>query len=358
MGFLNTNELLYSSELYQQILFFVFGIIAVILLVLQVALLLKLNLTCVKLLVFLSFCMSYENFSLFANTFGYLSTDKVYSANFFHACIIPIFVVFLFEITLRLYEARSAVFICIPFDQGVQKFRMGLFLWSIRGIAIGLFIINILVNYGLINSNGSDGDIAGNGGYISLAQHHNSNLLWLALIPPITLSAIGILIMIQIYRYGQYMTWDMKKNDRWKILIIGVLGQTIGEIFGTKTYAVTSNAGEICLLISSSVLLLLIQRELASAANFAEYLHRSNVAFNYFDAVKSENIEAEQQQRPGGGRESIQSARRESISISSLGGVNKITLLIEKTETDHNKIDQVVSGLDEIELSIDNNNNI
>jgi hypothetical protein len=234
---------------------------------------------------------------------------------------------------------------------------MGLFLWSIRGIAIGLFIINILVNYGFINSNGSDGTIAGNGGYISLAQHHNSNLLWLALIPPITLSAIGILIMIQIYRYAQYLTWDLKKNDRWKILIIGVLGQTIGEIFGTKTYAVTSNAGEITLLISSSVLLLLIQRELASAANFAEYLHRSNVAFNYFDAVKSENIEAEQQ-RPGGGRESIQSARRESISISSLGGVNKITLLIEKTETDNNKIDQVVSGLDEIELSIDNNNNI
>ena len=90
-----------------------------------------------------------------------------------------------------------------------------------------------------------------------------------------------------------------------------------------------------------SILLLLIQRELASAANFAEYLHRSNVAFNYFDAVKSENIEAEQQ-RPGGGRENIPSVRRESISMSSLGGVNKITLLIEKTETDNNKIEHNV----------------
>jgi hypothetical protein len=49
-----------------------------------------------------------------------------------------------------------------------------------------------------------------------IAQHYNCNLLWLALVPPIALSSMGIFIMIQIYRYGVHMTWENKKNDRWK----------------------------------------------------------------------------------------------------------------------------------------------
>lgn len=338
MPFLNTDNLINSSELYQQILLFVFGAIAIILLILQVILLLKINLICVKLFVLLSFCIAYENFTLFANNFDALSTDSVYAANFFQALITPLFIIFLFEITLRLYEARSAVFFFIPFDQGAQyvQFRMAVLLWSVRLLAIGLFIINILVNYSLISYNGTDGPIAGNGGYISLSEHSNSNVLWLALIPPITLSTIGILICIQVYRYGTSLTWQQKKNDRWKLLILGVLAQTIGQIFGTKTYAITSNAGELCLLISSSILLLLIQRELAYAHNFAEYLHRSNMAFSYLDAVKSENIEVEQR------------GRRESIAM--FGGVSKVVEMMTSIEQG-----KPPTSIDDVELTIENN---
>ena len=340
MAFLNTSDLIDTPELYEQILYFLFGSIAVVLLLIQVLLLSKLNLLCVKLLLLLSFSIAYENFTLFANTFVVLNIDKVNACNFFHSLQIPLFVVFLFEITLRLYEARSSPFCLIPFDQGAEyvKFRTLFFLWFIRLVSIGLFIINILVNFDFIKSNDNDGkNIAGNGGYISLADHSKSNVLILSLIPPIILSSMGILIMIQVYRYGIHMTWEQKKNERWKLIIPGVFGQIIGQIFGTTVYPVTSNAGELSLLISASILLLLIQRELALAASFADYLRRSNVAFHYFDTVKSENIEIER--------------RRESISMSSLGGVSKFLQRTDVENKDKELIEHVISS-DDIELQL------
>lgn len=351
MTFLNSDVLINStsSELvYKSVLFFIFGIIASILLLLQIILLSKLKLIVVKLLPLLSFCIAFENFVLFANTFIKIKSDTANTINFFHALEIPIFFIFLFEITLRLFEARSGPFCFIPFDMGEQyvKYRMLTLLCFVRGIAIGLFIINILINYDFIESNGSDCSIAGTGGYITLAQHYNCNLLWLALVPPIALSSMGIFIMIQIYRYGVHMTWENKKNDRWKLIIPGVLGQTIGQIWGTKAYDVTSNAGELSLLISVSILLLLIQRELASAASFAEYLHRSNIAFNYLDVVKNENKEIEN--RP---------ASRSSLIMSRLGGVTNFLNQTEVDKKDIHPTEHVVvslTSLDQIEINLDN----
>jgi len=205
MTFLNSDVLVNSNSddlVYKSVLFFIFGIIATVLLFLQIILLSKLKLIVVKLLPLLSFCIAFENFVLFVNTFIKLKIDTINTCNFFQALEIPIFFIFLFEMTLRLYEARSGPFCFIPFDIGEQyvKYRMLTLLWFVRLIAIGLFIINILINYNFINSNGNDGYIAGTGGYITLSKHYNSNLLWLSLIPSIALSSMGIFIMIQIYR--------------------------------------------------------------------------------------------------------------------------------------------------------------
>ena len=142
------------------------------------------------------------------------------------------------------------------------------------------------------------------------------------------------------------MTWEQKKNDRWKLIIPGVLGQTIGEIFGTKVYDITSNAGEISLLISVSILVFLIQREFASAASFAEYLHRSNIAFNYLDVVKNENKEIEN--RP---------ASRSSLIMSRLGGVTNFLNQTEVDKKDIHPTEHVVvslTSLDQIEINLDN----
>ena len=52
----------------------------------------------------------------------------------------------------------------------------------------------------------------------------------------------------------------------------------------------TSNAGSIFLLMGLSFTLYLIQKDLALAGSFADFLHRSNVAFEY---AKSRQLQGE-----------------------------------------------------------------
>ena len=55
--------------------------------------------------------------------------------------------------------------------------------------------------------------------------------------------------------------------------------QSVGQCFGFKIYAVTSNAGEIALLIGVSIVVSLVQRDLVIASSYANFLHKSNEAF-------------------------------------------------------------------------------
>jgi hypothetical protein len=72
----------------------------------------------------------------------------------------------------------------------------------------------------------------------------------------------------------------MTYNRRWRYIIPCVLGQTIGQIWGPSVYPTTSNAGELALLIGITFNLFLVQKDLALAGSFADFLHRSNVAFS------------------------------------------------------------------------------
>lgn len=68
---------------------------------------------------------------------------------------------------------------------------------------------------------------------------------------------------------------------KWKLLIPAALAQVIGEIFGVHVYSVTSNAGQLALLIGTTVFLYLAQDDLILTAHFADYLHQSNEAFKH-----------------------------------------------------------------------------
>jgi hypothetical protein len=75
------------------------------------------------------------------------------------------------------------------------------------------------------------------------------------------------------------MTLALAYTRRWRLIMIGALAQTAGQCFGGDVYPVTSNAGELTLLISCTILVKLIQEDLGLAASFADFLHHSNLAF-------------------------------------------------------------------------------
>lgn len=156
-------------------------------------------------------------------------------------------------------------------------------LWFVRVIVCGLFVINVLVYYRFVTCANSE-LYAGKGGYITLADHPDMIALWLALVPPSFLSSFGLYIALVLYKYGVNFTISLAYNRRWRIIIPCIVGYTISHTFGTTCYITTSNAGSIFLLMGLSFILYLIQKDLALAGSFADFLHRSNLAFDYAKA--------------------------------------------------------------------------
>jgi hypothetical protein len=189
----------YESLYYERVLFMGFAVASAILFTMQILYFQELKIIPVHLLPLLSFSMCFENLCLFRQNDLSVHSDAAQAAYFFQALIVPLFIVIVFEVPFRLHEARLAHFGCIPFEQGTDMphFAATAALWMVRLFAVGLFIMNIIVNYNFVPD---QQELAGRGGYRSLAHHHRSLQLWLALIPPMVLSALSLLMSNFLYK--------------------------------------------------------------------------------------------------------------------------------------------------------------
>jgi hypothetical protein len=88
-------------------------------------------------------------------------------------------------------------------------------------------------------------------------------------------------------RYGKEYTISLSNLYKWKILVPAVLAQVIGQIFEVRVYPVTSNAGDLTLLIGATFFLYLAQDDLILTARFADFLHQSNAAFENVRVIAS-----------------------------------------------------------------------
>ena len=87
------------------------------------------------------------------------------------------------------------------------------------------------------------------------------------------------------------MTLSLTYIRRWRIALLAVLCQAVGQCFGLGVYPVTSNAGELVLLIGTTYLLKLVQDELAIAGSLADFLRQSNVAFSHSSNLPKTGID-------------------------------------------------------------------
>jgi len=195
------------------------------------------------------------------------------------ALILPGLILAVFEIPFRLHQSRTAHFLCIPFEQGelMSGYIASISLWCVRIYAIGIFAVNILVNFDLLHDEDKDAGIAG---YETLGESTKSVHLWLALLPSLLLSAFAILIAIVMQRYAKNFSLGVRnRNYYWRYMLPFSLLHAVGQCFGQRIYPVLSNAGELGLLIGLSVMTHRVQTDLAVAGSFADFLHRSNVVF-------------------------------------------------------------------------------
>ena len=191
-----------DTEDYALIVFIVFAIIAAILGTISLVVLQKLNILPVYLLPLLCFCVCYENTLLSIGDKISGTSKQAYAGNFFHSLEIPLFVIILHETSFRLYQSRSFQFCCIRFDQcngRTINYAAVVLLWSVRIIAIGLFIMNMFADFAAVPA-GENCRSAGVGGYVSFNSDLDCRTLALSLFPPIFLSFISITIGMILVR--------------------------------------------------------------------------------------------------------------------------------------------------------------
>ena len=187
---------------YGRIVFVVFAVISAILGSISLIFLQRLNILPVYLLPLLCFFICYENTVLSLGD-SISATSKLASAgNVFHSLTIPLFVIILHETSFRLYQSRSFQFCCIRFDQSnlsTKNYSALVLLWSIRIIAVGLFVMNILSDFNLVPAS-ENCDSAKVAGYAAFVTDPYCGALILALIPPIFLAFISISIGMILIR--------------------------------------------------------------------------------------------------------------------------------------------------------------
>jgi hypothetical protein len=188
-----------QNEPFETGLFISFAVISGVLFFIQIISLQKLRMLPVYLLPALSACICFEN-SLLA---GGGRTEPSWRLSQFvtaiQALIIPFHVLIIFEMPFRLHQARTAHFLCIPFEQGdlISGTIAKVSLWLVRVFALGLLVITILVNFKLPHATIEE---AGEVGFVYFNEIDDEIHMWLALLPPLFLSVEAVVLSIVMQR--------------------------------------------------------------------------------------------------------------------------------------------------------------
>ena len=188
-----------ENKLYETIIFIILSGICFLLVLIQVIYLQKLKGNSVRMLPVLTLAICYESACNGAgDTMSNDSGFAKFSVSVL-AIILPMFIVILFELPFRLHEARSAHFMCIPFEQGeaLSNTIASISLYSVRTVALGIFVVNLLVNLDLLHD---ENNRAGLGGYATAENELNSVHFWLSIVPSMVLAALSLYISILMQR--------------------------------------------------------------------------------------------------------------------------------------------------------------
>ena len=82
------------------------------------------------------------------------------------------------------------------------------------------------------------------------------------------------------------MTIGLTTRKRWRVVLFCSLILSVGYIPGSQLFTITSSIGELVMLIGASFLVYLVQEDLFLAGSFADYLHKSNLAFRQADELQ------------------------------------------------------------------------
>lgn len=200
---------------------------------------------------------------------------------------VPIYLVTIFELTYLIHKRRSVHFLGMYFDEGrlgrrvkgvfSTPFKSFLARNFIRILSTVLFATGIIVNFDILPTTETVGDLTGKSGWWNLIQSDDFvQNIFISLIPTAVLIICSFVLSTALWRYGTSTSMIVHSSflNPWFSPFFGTLALTVGQIFGAIWFTTTSNAGILVYTITLILLMKQIDRDIVSFAEFTDFLHQ------------------------------------------------------------------------------------
>ena len=220
---------------------------------------------------------------------GEISAAQQSFLYFVFACVslaVPILLVATFELTYLVHKRRSVNFCGMFFDEGqrirrmittpIKSFVLRNF---IRAIAVFLTVLNILVNFDLVDDTGSETGLDPRCGWVCLFKDgrpwDEKVHILLSLIPTGILILCNAYFSFLLWRYGTEFSIVVHASilNPWFSLSFGTGAMAATQIFGYPPYfPCTSNLGLLIFIVSILLLMVEVDKDMVAADEFADFL--------------------------------------------------------------------------------------
>jgi len=151
--------------------------------------------------------------------------------------------------------------------------RPAILVVSTRMFALGLFILNLLVNFDVL----SDDSLVGQTGWATVVNDTegvSTLTIFLSLLPMALVSILCLYFACLIWRYGSEfsMVINVSVFNAWMYPVLGALAMIVGQTFGPDLFVITSNSGILLYMISMTRALYVIRHDIRQAGELGSFL--------------------------------------------------------------------------------------
>jgi len=203
--------------------------------------------------------------------------------------IAPGIFIFTFVMTFLAYRTRSMPFCFVhrgPGRSGTGESRLGeedevyqplvrpaILVVSTRMFALGLLILNLLVNFDVL----SDDSKVGRTGWATVARNPEGDLsltIFLSLLPMALVSILCLYFACLLWRYGTEFSMIINTSifNAWVCPVLGALAMIVGQCFGSDLFLITSNTGIAIYMLSMTRVLYEIRHDIRQAGDLGNFL--------------------------------------------------------------------------------------
>ncbi|KAL3920253.1 MAG: hypothetical protein SGILL_003353 [Bacillariaceae sp.] len=214
--------------------------------------------------------------------------------------IAPGIFLFTFVITFLAYRTRSMPFCCVyrgparqasagePWrddDEEVLQplVRPAVFIVAIRLFALGLLILNLIVNFDVV---WMEQDLAGRTGWLTVFQDPNNpgiDHIILSLVPMALVSLCCLYFSLLLWRYGcefSLVIYGAGVCNPWLAPVFGTVAMIVGQFFGPDLFLITSNSGILMFMMCIVRILFEERKDLKASGDLGHFL----------DALGNDNV--------------------------------------------------------------------